>query len=411
MRRRGIVVLAFIVAAVPNAPAQLVASSVCQTRPTATPNSAPAVVPIDVSNNHVFVEVCAAGRALEFILDTGAGGSFFDLTVARQLGLPLGASFSVRGVGAGTLQGAQVKKGFVTLAGTGIDQPVTSAIDFSTLPPREGHRIDGILGYDFIDRFVVAIDYAKQELRLYDRDDFHYQGPGTSLPVTLIGNHPHVDAEVRLEDGTIIKGRMVVDVGAAASLSLTKPWVDEHHLRNRIGPTVHRRGGGGVGGETEFEVGRVAALRLGNVELSRPITALYGDSAGVFSERGSYVGNIGGEILRRFTVFLDYQDKRMILEPGPGIGEPFEADMSGTNLVMNDSLTAIIVAHVAPSSPASDAGLVPGDTIVSVDDEPASPLVFRRLRMRFRREGERIVLTIRRGGETKALTLVTRRLV
>ena len=68
--------------------------------------------------------------------------------------------------------------------------------------------MDGILGYDFIRRFVVAIDFVKQELRLYDARSFKYDGPGESIPVTFSGNHPHVDAEVRLADGATIKGRM-----------------------------------------------------------------------------------------------------------------------------------------------------------------------------------------------------------
>ena len=89
-----------------------------------------------------------------------------------------------------------------------------SAIDLSRLPRLEGHRIDGILGYDFISRYVVAIDYARHELRIYDQPAFHYDGPGVSVPVTLINRFPHIDADVKLADGETIRGRMVIDVGS-----------------------------------------------------------------------------------------------------------------------------------------------------------------------------------------------------
>jgi hypothetical protein len=272
--------------------------------------------------------------------------------------------------------------------------------------------MDGILGYDFINRFVVEIDYVKQELRLYNAGSFKYDGPGSSIPIEFTSsNHPRVDAEVRLADGATLKGRMVVDVGAAGALSLTKPFADENRLRDRVGPTIHRRAGGGVGGAVVADVGRIASLKLGAVEISQPVTSLAGDSAGVMSGNGEWVGNIGGDILRRFTVYLDYPHKRIILEPHSATTEPFEADMSGLALVMNDSLTAATIDYVVPGMPAAAAGLAQGDTLVSIDGQPADAAAIRDLRKRFRRDGERIVLTVRRAGEVKTATLVLKRSV
>jgi len=390
--------------------AQLPDSTTCAPATTA-PTAKPATIPIDVYSNHVYVKVCAGGRPLDFILDTGAGATFLDLHTAERFGIKLGSSFVGRGAGAGTIAGAQLNGATVRLAGSSLVQSVPSALDLSRLPPREGHRMDGILGYDFINRFVVAIDYAKQELRLYDARDFKYDGPGSSIPVTFSGNHPHVDAEVRLADGATLKGRMVIDVGAAGSLSLTKPFADQNRLRDRVGPTIHRRAGGGVGGAVNADIGRIASLEIGSVEVARPVTSLAGDSAGVMSGNNDRVGNIGGDILRRFTVYLDYQHKRMILEPHAGADEPFEADMSGLGLVMNDSLTMASVDYLVPGMTATEAGLAVGDTLVTIDGRPANAAAIRELRKRFRRDGERIVLTVRRGGEERTVTLVMRRVV
>ena len=384
----------------------------CHSSPIGPPDkNQPAIAPIEISNNHVFVKVCAGDVPLDFILDTGAGATFFDLNHAKQLGLKIGSGFTVRGAGAGVVAGGRVEGGAVSLAGTSIRQLVSSAIDLSNLPSREAHAMDGILGYDFISRFVVGIDYLKGELRLYDADTFQYAGPGTTIPVTFFSNHPHINTEVRLADGTMIPARMIVDVGSAASLSLAKPFVDQNHLRERIGPTVRRRGGGGVGGATWSDLGRVAGLRIGTIEIPRPTTTLYGDSAGVFSTPGTWVGNIGGEILRRFNVYLDYKHNRMILEPNSASNEAFESDMSGIGFVMDDSLHTLIVDSVVPDSPASAAGLAPRDTIAAIDGRVANSLELRELRKRLRREGERVTFTIRRGGEPKTVVIVTRRLV
>jgi predicted aspartyl protease len=396
-----------------SADAQGPPTSTCQplAAATAPEKGQPIVAPVEISNNHVFVRVCAKGTPLDFILDTGAGATYFDLNHAKALGLKTGSAFTVRGAGAGTVAGGRVDGGSVTLLGTGIEQAVSSVIDLSALPSREGHRMDGILGYDFISRFVIAIDYVRAELRLYDPSSFQYSGPGTAIPVTFFSNHPHIDTDVRLADGTMIPGRMIVDVGSAGSLSLAKPFVDQHRLRDRVGPTVKRRSGGGVGAAAWTDVGRIAGLRIGNLEIDRPTTTLFGDSAGVFTTPGTWVGNIGGDILRRFTVFLDYKHNRMILEPHAGTNEAFESDMSGITFVMDDSLRTLIVNAVVPDSPAGDAGIAPRDTITAIDGRPATSDEYRELRKRLRREGERVSFTIRRGGETKTVVIVTRRLI
>ena len=290
-------------------------------------------------------------------------------------------------------------------------QPVQSAVDLSRLPPIEGHRIDGIIGDDFISRFVVAIDYERHELRVYDRGGFRYDGAGVSVPVTLVNAFPYIDADLTLADGETVRGRMVIDVGSNWSVSLTKPFVDEHRLRQRVGPTIRRTGGGGVGGATTSDIGRVATLTIGGVELSRPLVSLFGDSAGVMSRSNSGEGNIGGAILRRFTVYLDYHAKRMIFEPNASTHDPFESDMSGVTFRMDDSLTTLVADVVAPDTPASEAGLRHGDVVVSVDGVPGSPRLLGELRERLRRPGERVAFVVRRSGEEKRVEIVTRRLI
>lgn len=401
----------FIAAALSLAPttARRVATACTSSAVEAT--ALPATLPVEVWNNHIYVKVCLAERELDFILDTGAGGTSLDYNIAKQLGVRFGQTFTIGGAGAGRVAGARVENASITLTGSSIAQAVVTAIDLSRLPAREGHRMDGILGDDFIARYVVAIDYARSELRLYDRDRFHYDGPGTSVPVTLINRFPYIDAAIKLADGETLRGRFVVDVGSGAGLTLTKPFVDDNRLRDRVGPTLRRTGSGGVGGMTTTEIGRVSSLSIGGIELARPIVQLFGDSAGVMSQRGAWVGNIGGGILRRFTVLLDYQAKRMIFETNASIAEPFDADMSGAALVTDDSLSSIIVDAVAPGSPAAEAGLVRGDVVVSVDGAPASHNVLGELRERLRRPGEHILLIVRRDGETKRVEIVTRRLV
>ena len=68
--------------------------------------------------------------------------------------------------------------------------PVMSTTEAGTAPmaalwPLVAHRIDGVLGYDVLRRYVVKLDYRRRRLLLYDPATYRYDGPGMSLPFTL----------------------------------------------------------------------------------------------------------------------------------------------------------------------------------------------------------------------------------
>jgi C-terminal processing protease CtpA/Prc len=136
---------------------------------------------------------------------------------------------------------------------------------------------------------------------------------------------------------------------------------------------------------------------------------MFGDSAGVFSVNRSWDVNIGGEILRRFTVFFDYGRKQMILESHAGTSERFEADMSGLRIVTDTIPEQIRVCAVNPVSPAAEAGARTGDIITHIDGRRAVVRDTEPLRERLRRERQQIELTLRRGAETRTVRIATRR--
>jgi hypothetical protein len=380
--------------------------------PAAKSPQLPATVPFELHTNHVAFWVCRGDRAVMYVLDTGAGRSFIDLNLAKSLGIETTSSFRATGAGAGSTAGAQIRRDSVTIPGASVVVPIDAAMDLASIGGPEGSKMQGILGADFIARFVVALDYRHQEMRVYDRATFKYDGPGTTVPIDVMSSgFIRVNATVGLADGSSVSGDMTIDVGASLALSLPKPFVESHHLRDRIGPTMHRPAGRGAGGTSMADVGRAASLKIGGVTIDKPITYLYGDSAGVFSTGNLGAGNIGGDILRRYTVYFDYRARRMILEPHDGTNEPFEADMSGLQLTVDRDSAGFVVDFVLAKSPAGELGMKKGDHIVAVDGQPASLATLDELRKRFRRDGEHIAITVKRGMTPVVFQLVTRRLV
>jgi C-terminal processing protease CtpA/Prc len=159
------------------------------------------------------------------------------------------------------------------------------------------------------------------------------------------------------------------------------------------------------------DIARVPSLNISGIDVKQPIVAMYGDNAGVFSSSALGDGNIGGDILRRYTVYFDYAAHRMIWESHDATAEAFEADMSGLQFAVNRNGPGYTVEYVVPKSPGGELGIAKGDVVVEIDGKPATVDVLDELRKRLRRDGERVRITVKRGVQPMVFELVTRRLV
>lgn len=378
--------------------------------PSAAQGRAPVGVPIRVVNNHIYVRMQANGRDMWFLLDSGAGQTLINLPTADSLGFQLGDTVRIGGAGPDVRPGARVRNGTVRLPeDTTVSVAPQMAFPMINLNASEGLPVSGILGNDFIRQRVMEIDYAASQIRLHDPRTFRYAGKGTRVRLRMRDNFPHVEAELMLADGGRVKADAIIDLGAANALSITKPLVDKNRLLQRTGPTIYRQAGLGAGGATMAHLGRLSALRIGAAEVVAPVVGMHGDSAGVYSHDKLFEVGIGGEVMRRYTVTLDYSRNEMILEANAFHDEPFEVDMSGASFRTHTD--GILVVDVMVDGPAMVAGLRRNDIITAVDDRPALEYGIDALRKRFRRAGGDVELTVRRGSAEQVVRISVRRLV
>jgi hypothetical protein len=92
--------------------------------------------------------------------------------------------------------------------------------------------------------------------------------------------------------------------------------VDDPSIAHTTGPVRKVRTGFGLGQASEGVVGRALYLQLGSFRLEGPIDSCC-------SENPDHKRMIGTEVLRRFTVILDYARNRIILEPNAQFKDPF----------------------------------------------------------------------------------------
>ena len=377
-------------------------------RLTLSPSSGPVRIPFDRRGNHIYMR----GRvndsdSLWIVLDTGASGNVIDAGVAKRLGLESRSVGQGRGAG-GTVEAGMVESVTIRLPGATLEGTSIVTMPLEPFRRQTGRPMEVIIGAPLLDRCVLRVDYAAGVIELLPSETFEYTGKGAILPLTFEYRHPYITARVELPGRKPIEGRFVVDLGSSQALILNPRFIKDQDVMETIPRTIEGRGRG-VGGLVPSRIGRVARIELGGFGFEQPLTML---PVSEQSMVGAGIGNIGGDIMRRFTVTFDYAGRRMILEPNRHLRDPFEADMGGFHpRVGPDGSNALQVEWVLADSPASEAGIQADDLIEQVDGKPALEVGVPALREMFRRNGETHRLTLRRGDERLEVKLTTRRMI
>jgi predicted aspartyl protease len=367
-------------------------------------------IPFETANRHIGFQARVNDHdGVRLVLDTGAGGSVLDADRAEALGLEATGLQHAMGSG-GAVMGSTVHGVNVSLPGIDLIDQTMGTLSLSAIAAQAGRPLDGILGYPVLSRLIVEVDYPKKCASFFEPEGYAYRGSGVSIPLTFKQNLPYIKARVVLPDGRSISGKFAVDTGASSSLILSPEAIEREGVSSSLGKTMSVQSRG-VGGATEVNLARVAKLELGGFSLAQPITMLQPEGPGRISAEGT-IGNIGGGVWSRFKVIFDYPNKRMILEPGPDIAAPFEADMSGLALVTEaPEFRRVTVTRVLDSSPAFTAGIRAGDEIETVDGKPAAEIGLSALRERLRRDGEDLKLELKRGDDRLTVAMKTRRMI
>jgi len=131
----------------------------------------PVEIPFRYGHNLLWIKVNAAGQAepLDFLFDTGAGTTVLNTDTAGKLGLGFGSAETVREVDSHSA--AKWVKGFnANVAGLALPEYLLG-IDLSEPGRICKHRIDGLLGADFLKNRAVRIDYAAGKVQFVQHRD------------------------------------------------------------------------------------------------------------------------------------------------------------------------------------------------------------------------------------------------
>jgi hypothetical protein len=365
------------------------ANASAQTRFTSG-GSAPGVT-FELSGDLILLKVRVnRSKPLHFIFDTGAGISVIDPQSARALGLRPKGKLKLDATG-GSVQSGLIQRVSLSVSGAAVFNQTLATIDLDAFAPLFGFKIDGIIGHDFINNFVVEIDYASRVMNLFETRGYKYHGAGESIPIEIVEKTPFVRGRIVLNGREPIEGKFEIDTGGTGILNLNTPFVNKHKMLETLAKSTEGKMGG-AGGSASTVKAHVPAVAMGSFAIKDPLVVFARGTEGSESST-EYDGSLNNGFLSEFKVILDYSHSQMILERN----RKASADLSGLEIVAEPPrFRTFVVNAVEENSPAAAAGIQEEDTIIAIDGQPTARLTLRELRHLFTQPGEH-VLDIKRG--------------
>lgn len=385
----------------------------------------------EMINNLVIVPVRVNGVELLFLLDTGVRETvLFNVKKVDSITLMNTRLLKIKGINDEEIHaiksaGNTLKMGELVCN----NHTVYVALNQNEhLSSYLGKEIHGILGYHFFKNFVVEILYHSELLRVYPRETYKRRWKSfEALPLSIRKGKPYVKVKVNSR-----KVNLLLDTGMSDSLWMFD--VDVNSIQNFgyyedfLGMTIS---GEITGKRSKVKTLDFVGKTFKDVKIAYPYKEQLPRELLAQKDRA---GSIGSELLKRFTMVLDYGNERMYLKPNKWIDEPFYYNKTGIVLRqdgeavkanMNNSILKsleksnfvsyidlsyllspeFVVDHVRKNSPADLAGLQKDDRLLEVNGTKTFRYKLKAINaLFFDEENKRLELKVERQG--KKLTKV-----
>ena len=333
---------------------------------------------------------------LNFILDTGSSGISLDSTTAEYLKLkPTAPQKIIRGI-AGLKKVGMLHDRTLYFPGLAVDSLDFHVNDYQTLTSVYGERIDGIIGFSLLNRYILKINYDSAYIDICTRGSIKYP-KGGYLFRPFINTLPIQAAVVK--DQRAVQSRFLYDIGAGLCVLFSKDFIEDSAFLKKKRKTYAKQAEG-LGGKIDMHITVLKEFRLGPYKFKKIPVNIFDDEFNV-TAYPSMGGLIGNDLLRRFNCILNYSKREFHLKPNTHFNESFDYAYSGLEMYMVDG--DIIIAEVAKDSPAEKAGLKVGDIVIGVNADFSQNL--NRYKVAMQAPKQKVKIIIRRDEKLMDMTI------
>lgn len=334
--------------------------------------------------------------SLNFIFDTGSGGISLDSMTTVALGISGTLSDkTIRGI-AGIRQVKFAYNHKLHLPGLTVDSLNFHINDYEVLTSAYGEKIDGIIGFSFISRYILKIDYDSSKMHVYTKGTMKYPRGGFLLR-PILTSIPVMTADIK--DVREVRTRFYFDTGAGMCLLLSNDFASDSAFTRpkRKWFTTQAEG---LGGKAPMRQGVIKQIKIGPYRFRNVPTYIFEDQYNVTSY--PYLGGlIGNDLLRRFNLIINYAKRDIYMLPNTHFKDVFDYSYTGIGMYVIDGEIRII--DVMPGSPAEDAGFKSEDIIMAVENNFSQSIqAYKNL---MQSPGQKLKVLVLREGEPMILTL------
>ena len=191
-------------------------------------------------------------------------------------------------------------------------------MDLSHIKKAFGFKnLDGIIGYELLQKYVVTIDFDNEVLVFDSFEDF--KPVGERIGFRLYAGKPVIPASLKG-----VQTEFLIDTGDRSSFTLFKKFSNTYNLSHYFSKN-QVISGYGVGGPIPARLGKIPDIEFGKaqLELKEVPSRLPLTSSGFFA-KSKLGGSVGNGILQDFVVSFNYRDQEMILRPGQKKKGPYK---------------------------------------------------------------------------------------
>ena len=294
-------------------------------------------------NNLIVIPIKVNNKKLNFILDSGVNKTIvFNSSKVDTILSNFEYKYKLKGLGEGLPVNAIVSKNNLfrinNLIAVNKNVYVILKDDFD-LSSKMGITIHGVIGYDIFSDLILRINYKSKKIRFYNPSKYKQKKCSNCevLPLTIFQKKPYVDVTVKLNNNSKkVPIKMLIDSGGSDAI-----WLFEYSNKNIVTPENFFTDflGVGLSGTVYGKRSRISSLGLGKFSLNKPtvsfLDTLSTKDARKFNKRN---GSIGSGILKRFTVWFDYPNNRLMLKKNSSFNEVFNYNMSGLEIVYDGKI-------------------------------------------------------------------------
>lgn len=368
-------------------------------------------IPFKFINNLIIISIEVNGIPLNFLLDTGVEDSIlFSLDETDEISFAQVEKVKIKGFGK--------KEAFDGYRSTLNEVKAKSFIDKNhslylvldqniNISSNVGVPVNGIIGYHFFKNNLVKIDFESQKITVYKNQEKQLKKITKSfnkVPLVLTSGKPYFTASIQFKNNAEeLKAKLLIDTGNSDAVWLFK----EKNVQIQV-PEINVDDylGRGFSGDVFGYRGRIPKFSINDIVFNTPIVAFPNAAETTQIDAiENRLGSVGSEMIKRFTIYFDYQNNAMYLKKNDFFDDEFNFNMSGidlqheglqwvketyedkptiannlvngngdkiaSNLKYKFELKPIyIVTNVRKNSPADLSGIQKDDIIVKVNNRP-----------------------------------------